>query len=95
MGRKRGGKCVCGPYNDPCSFCRERASRHRSPDVKAVHNGEEGYTDNYFGGIGVADGPGHGHIRVNEQGNESIIRGAYEPGVPFARHDATELDSRE
>ena len=25
MGRKRGPKCVCGPHNDPCSFCIERA----------------------------------------------------------------------
>ena len=64
----------------------------RSADVKAVYT--NGHTDNYFGGVGSADGPGHGHIRIEEDGDESIIRGPYEPGVPFARRDATERDSR-
>jgi hypothetical protein len=59
-----------------------------------VYNPDEGHTDNYFGGQGAADGPGHGHIRVTDEGDPTIIRGAYETGQPNARRDATELDSR-
>jgi len=65
-----------------------------SDDNKAVFNPNTGYTDNYFGGQAEADGPGHGHIRADEQGDLSIIRGAYTPGEPFGRANATELDSR-
>jgi hypothetical protein len=62
-------------------------------DVKGVQG--DGYTDNYFGGQnGEPDGPGHGHIRVNEEGETSIVRGAYTPGEPFARANALEQDSR-
>jgi hypothetical protein len=65
-----------------------------SEDIKAVFNPATGQTDNYFGGQEGADGKGHGHIRADEQGNLSIIRGTFTPGEPFARRNATELDSR-
>ncbi len=42
-------------------------------DVKAVL-GEDGKTDNYFGGEGKADGPGHGHIVVNSSGEVDYAR---------------------
>ena len=48
-----------------------------------------GYTDTYFGGAGVADGPGHGHIRVDEDGGEQVIRESYAFGEPGARREAT------
>jgi hypothetical protein len=65
-----------------------------SEDIKAVFDPASGQTDNYFGGQGTADGPGHGHIRADEQGKLSVVRSSYTPGEPFARRNATELDSR-
>lgn len=44
-----------------------------SDDVKAVMR-EDGKTDNYFGGEGKADGPGHGHIVVTEGGDVDYAR---------------------
>ncbi len=38
------------------------------PNVKVVFNPETGISSNYFGGVGTPDGPGHGHVDVNEQG---------------------------
>lgn len=80
------GGCDCMP----CSGAR---NKRRSGDVKATYNPDSGHTDNYFGGQDAADGPGHGHIRVDEQGDPSIIRDSYEPGEPFARRNATELET--
>lgn len=37
-------------------------------DVKVVFNPETGISSNYFGGVGRPDGPWHGHVDVNEQG---------------------------
>lgn len=66
---------------------------------KAVFKPQTGQTDNYFGQHEDPNRPGEpglgkGHIRVNEQGDPSILRGEYNPGEPFARRNATELDSR-
>jgi hypothetical protein len=63
-----------------------------SDDIKAVQG--PGYTDNYFGGQGSPDGPGHGHVRVDEQGSTLINRGSYTPGEPNGRINALEQDSR-
>lgn len=65
-----------------------------SKDIKSVFNPTGGYTDNYFGGQGKPDGPGHGHIRVDDKGNEQIVRDSYKPGEYGARKDATLLDSK-
>jgi len=46
-----------------------------SNDVKAVFNPDTGETDNYFGGEGRADGPGHGHVTVNDQGEPTHPKG--------------------
>lgn len=35
---------------------------------------EDGKTDNYYGGQGRADGPGHGHVVVNESGGVDYAR---------------------
>jgi len=48
-----------------------------------------------FGGSNPdGDGSGHGHVRATTEGQVTIQRGSYTPGVPFARQDATEFDSR-
>ncbi|MBU1092375.1 hypothetical protein KJ836_01745 [Patescibacteria group bacterium] len=51
------------------------SSGNSSSDVKAVL-GTDGKTDNYFGGEGRADGPGHGHIVVNDRGGVEYSRDA-------------------
>lgn len=43
-------------------------SKERDFDSKAVYDPNTGVTSNYFGGRGRSDGPGHGHINVNEAG---------------------------
>lgn len=43
-------------------------------DVKAVFDPNAGITSNYFGGVGAADGPGHGHYNVDLQGNIQFQR---------------------
>lgn len=63
-------------------------------EVIAVYNPHTGYTNNYFGGVGGPNGPGHGHVGVNEQGAVDIMRHPYPPGVPNARNEATEFDTR-
>lgn len=37
-------------------------------------------TSNYFGGEGTSDGPGHGHVDVNEQGDVTYARESDEYG---------------
>lgn len=37
-------------------------------------------TSNYFGGEGKPDGPGHGHVEVNEQGDVTYARESSEHG---------------
>lgn len=65
----------------------------RSVDIKAVYNVDEGYTDFYYSGQGEdPDGPGHGHIRVWEDGREQVVREPYRPGQPYAKREATLLD---
>lgn len=62
---------------------------------KATFKPEKEYTDVFFEGKGgVPDGPGHGHIRVDTEGNEQIVRDSFEPGQPNARRDATLLDDK-
>lgn len=63
-----------------------------SDDFKSVFNPDKERTDTYFGGQGEPDGPGHGHVRVDGEGNDLSIRDSYEPGVPNARRDATLLE---
>lgn len=60
-------------------------------DSKIVQG--DGYTDNYFGGQGAADGPGHGHVRADDQGQTQINRAPYTPGEPFGRTNALEQDT--
>jgi len=65
-----------------------------SDDVKAVYNPLTGYTNNYFGGVGAPDGPGHGHVGVNEQGMLDIMIHPYVPGAPNGKLEATQFDAR-
>ena len=51
------------------------SSNDSGSDVKAVL-GTDGKTDNYFGGEGKADGPGHGHVVVNDRGGVEYSRDA-------------------
>lgn len=44
-------------------------------DVKSVAE-ESGNTSTYFGGIGSPDGPGHGHVAADEDGNVTYEREA-------------------
>lgn len=60
--------------------------------IKSVYKPEQGFTDVYYGGIGEPDGPGHGHIRVWEDGTERIVREPYIPGQDGAKREATLLD---
>lgn len=60
--------------------------------VKVRFNYKEEVTDIYFGGVGKPDGEGHGHIRVDIHGNETIIREPYVHGAPYGRRDATLMD---
>ena len=48
-----------------------------SSDVKSVLR-EDGKTDTYFGGVGKADGPGHGHVVCDDKGNVEYAREAGE-----------------
>lgn len=48
-----------------------------SEDVKSVLE-ENGNTSTYFGGIGSADGPGHGHVVTNDSGEVLYEREAGE-----------------
>lgn len=48
-------------------------------DVKAVAR-EDGKTDNYFGGQGKADGPGHGHVVATDKGDVVYARESTEHG---------------
>lgn len=41
---------------------------NQPPDVKVVFDPNTGISKNYYGGQGRPDGPGHGHMDVNEQG---------------------------
>lgn len=50
-------------------------------DVKIVYNPDTGITSNYFGGKGGADGVGHGHVDVNEDGE--VVEGGGK--WPFGR----------
>jgi len=74
----------------------DRAERTQSGEVKARYGEDEngGHTDTYFGGVGAPDGPGHGHIRVDGEGDEQIVRESYSAGQPGARRDATLMDDR-
>jgi hypothetical protein len=49
------------------------ATEHKGSDVKAVMT-KSGDTQNFFGGKGKADGPGHSHINLNESGKETFRR---------------------
>lgn len=51
-----------------------------SDDIKAVYNPETGITSNYFGGERQADGPGHGHANIDEDGNVAHPRGGRPAG---------------
>ena len=46
---------------------------HHGDEVKAVQ-GTDTDTDNYFGGHGAADGAGHGHAVVDEDGELHYYR---------------------
>jgi chromosome segregation ATPase len=48
----------------------------RSDDVKVRFNPETGKNDVFFGGIGKADGVGHGHAVVDEDGEVVYLRDA-------------------
>jgi len=48
-----------------------------SKDVKAVAE-TNGNTSTYFGGEGKADGPGHGHVVTDSDGNVTYSREAGE-----------------
>jgi len=45
-------------------------------DVKLVFKPRIGKNEVYFGGLGEADGPGHGHAVVDENGNLRHLRDA-------------------
>lgn len=62
----------------------------RSRELK--HVPQDGYTDLYYAGVGKPDGPGHGHIRVWDDGREQIVREPYAVDTAGARKDATLLD---
>lgn len=72
---------------------RKKLGRDAAGGFKAVYNPERGYTDIYYAGEGeLPDGSGKGHIRVFDDGTESIIREPYRSGEPNAKRDATILD---
>jgi len=52
----------------------EPDANYQPDDVKSVFNPETGITSNYFGGDNRADGEWHGHIDLNEQGQEVYRR---------------------
>lgn len=65
-------------------------------DVKASQR-SDGKTDNYFGGDGKADGPGHGHVVVSDTGRvdyarESASRGG---GVSVDNKSGDSADNRD
>ncbi len=61
-------------------------------DVKAVL-GEDGKTDNYFGGSGEeADSKGHGHIAVTEDGDVKYAREAEQHMPDSSRPDRVSVD---
>ncbi|GAB3304795.1 hypothetical protein EK0264_04150 [Epidermidibacterium keratini] len=61
--------------------------------IKSVFKPDLGYTDIYYNGVGKPDGPGHGHIRVFEDGTETIVREPYDPtGGHPAKREATLMD---
>jgi hypothetical protein len=68
----------------------EKLGSDRSTELK--HVAGNGYTDLYFAGVKDADGAGHGHIRVWDDGREQIVREPYPVDTPGARKDATLLD---
>ena len=53
---------------------------HQPGDVKVVFNPETGISANYFGGEGRPDGPGHGHVDINEQGQVAHPQGGRPAG---------------
>ena len=56
--------------------------------------GEDGKTDTYFGGEGKADGPGHGHVATNEQGEHEYVRDS-EANMPGSdRSERVSVDDR-
>lgn len=73
----------------------ERLGEDRVNDgIKMRFNYNEDYTDIYFGGVGGPDKDGHGHIRVDIYGNETIVREPFVEGTDFGRREATLLDDR-
>jgi hypothetical protein len=52
------------------------------PDIKVVFDPNSGISKNYFGGQGVPDGPGHGHMDVNEAGQPTHPSGGRPPSKP-------------
>lgn len=57
-------------------FHAERPNYPQGPatvDVKVVFR-EDGNTDTYFGGVGKADGPGHGHVATSPNGQTIYAR---------------------
>lgn len=64
-------------------------------DVKASQR-SDGKTDNYFGGDGKADGPGHGHVVVSENGRVDYAREAarYGGGVSVDNKSGDSGDNR-
>jgi len=78
---RRGGRrerCICGPNNDPCSFCRERAARgpeavqYRDDDVTVrVRSGYSRDHDSVTSDFIIApDGSDeHKHLGISEEGD--------------------------
>lgn len=69
-----------------CKACKEKFLKQRQKiagaagkqanDVKVRFNPAKGKNDVYFGGIGSADGDGHGHAVVDDHGNVHYLRDA-------------------
>lgn len=51
-------------------------------------------THYYFGGINENDKAGHGHIAIDELGENRFIRDAFSPNMPNAKKDAVIFDDR-
>jgi hypothetical protein len=49
-------------------------------------------TNYYFGGVDNPDGKGHGHISIDEYGNQRHIRDAYDPDLENGRKSAVLFD---
>lgn len=67
------------------------AGKERDYDTKTVFKPDRDKNDIYFGGYGKPDGPGHGHVIVDSDGETHHVRDVYD-GTEQDRKDAVVFD---